>query len=66
MHAIEDSVPVKGYFVWSFMDNFEWGLGFSRRFGLVHVDYETKKRTVKDSGYWYRDVIEANELTLTP
>lgn len=66
LHAIEDSVPVKGYFVWSFMDNFEWGLGFSRRFGLVHVDYETKKRTVKDSGYWYRDVIEANELTLTP
>lgn len=62
LRAIEDAVPVKGYFVWSFMDNFEWGLGFSRRFGLVHVDYETKKRTVKDSGYWYRDVIEANEI----
>lgn len=60
--AIADSVPVKGYFLWSFMDNFEWAHGYTKRFGMVHVDYETKKRTVKKSGYWYRDVIGANGL----
>jgi beta-glucosidase len=42
---------------WSMMDNFEWAVGFAKRFGIVHVDYETQKRTIKDSGYWYRDTI---------
>lgn len=58
--AVEDGVLVKGYFLWSFMDNFEWAHGYTKRFGIVHVDYETKKRTIKRSGYWYRDVIAGN------
>jgi beta-glucosidase len=55
--AIRAGVPVRGYFVWSLMDNFEWSMGYSKRFGLVHIDYGTQRRTVKDSGWWYRDVI---------
>jgi beta-glucosidase len=58
--AIAAGVPLRGYFVWSLMDNFEWALGYSKRFGLLHVDYETQKRTLKDSALWYRRVIEAN------
>lgn len=58
--AIQDGVPVKGYFHWSFMDNFEWALGFGQRFGLVYVDFETQKRTVKDSGRWFAEVIKDN------
>ncbi|MDO9130346.1 MAG: GH1 family beta-glucosidase [Anaerolineales bacterium] len=58
--AMDDGVPVKGYFVWSLMDNFEWALGYGPRFGLVYVDYKTLKRTVKDSGRWYARVIGAN------
>ncbi|MFN2221522.1 MAG: glycoside hydrolase family 1 protein, partial [Candidatus Promineifilaceae bacterium] len=61
--AIQNGVPVAGYLQWSLLDNFEWERGYSQRFGIVHVDYETQKRTVKDSGYWYRDVIAANGLT---
>ncbi|MCW2596801.1 MAG: beta-galactosidase [Jatrophihabitans sp.] len=57
--AIVQGVDVRGYYVWSFMDNFEWAWGFSKRFGLVHVDYSTGKRTLKDSATWYRDVIAA-------
>ena len=49
--------PVKGYFVWSFLDNFEWAHGYSKRFGLVYVDYPTLERVPKDSFYWYRDLI---------
>ncbi len=48
---------VRGYFVWSLMDNFEWAEGTRPRFGIIHVDYSTLKRTIKDSGYWYRDLI---------
>ncbi len=55
-----EGVDIRGYFHWSFMDNFEWSLGYSKRFGLVHVDYETGKRTVKKSGEWYKKVIESN------
>ena len=51
-----------GYFVWSFLDNYEWTSGYDKRFGLVHVDFENQKRTPKDSFYWYRDVIERNGL----
>ena len=58
--AIADGVPLCGYFVWSLMDNFEWAEGFSKRFGIVGVDFDTQRRTVKDSGRFYRDVIERN------
>jgi beta-glucosidase len=60
--AIEAGAPVVGYYVWSLMDNFEWAWGFSKRFGIVHVDYETQVRTLKDSARFYADVIERNAL----
>ena len=53
LDAIEAGVPVRGYFVWTLMDNFEWALGYSKRFGLVHVDYETLERRPKDSFQFY-------------
>lgn len=58
--AAADGVPAKGYFCWSLMDNFEWAEGFNERFGLIYVDYETQKRTIKDSGYWFKSVIDSN------
>ncbi len=60
--AARDGVDVRGYFHWSLMDNFEWAQGYHHRFGLVHVDYGTQARTVKDSGKWYRGVMEGNEV----
>ena len=57
--AIEDGVPLVGYFAWSLLDNFEWALGYGTRFGIVHVDFETQRRTVKASGAWYRDLVAA-------
>ena len=60
--AIEKGVPVLGYMHWSLMDNFEWKLGYAQRFGLVHVDYETLQRTVKDSGRYYASIARANAL----
>jgi beta-glucosidase len=56
--AMDAGVPVKGYFHWSLMDNFEWALGYAPRFGLVYVDYATLKRTIKDSGHWFARVIQ--------
>lgn len=60
--AIQSGVDVKGYFCWSFLDNFEWAFGYSKRFGIIHVDYETMKRTPKASAKWYRRVIKNNAL----
>jgi beta-glucosidase len=60
--AQQDGVDVRGYFVWSLLDNFEWGHGYSKRFGLVHVDYATLQRTIKDSGAWYAEVIRRNAV----
>ncbi|NTU75716.1 MAG: family 1 glycosylhydrolase, partial [Anaerolineaceae bacterium] len=57
-HAIRAGVNLKGYFIWSLIDNFEWSLGYSARFGLVHVNHATQERTIKDSGYWVRDMIQ--------
>lgn len=62
--AIESGVPVTGYYAWSFLDNFEWSLGYSQRFGLVYVDYKTQKRYPKDSAYWFGEVIRKNGLKL--
>lgn len=53
-------IDLRGYFHWSFMDNFEWAKGYSERFGLVYVDYQTQERILKDSAYWYRDMILEN------
>ncbi|MGH2490203.1 MAG: family 1 glycosylhydrolase, partial [Candidatus Limnocylindria bacterium] len=52
-------VPLEGYFVWSLMDNFEWNNGYSKRFGIVYVDYETQRRTDKESARWYREFLAA-------
>ncbi|HVJ14086.1 MAG TPA: GH1 family beta-glucosidase [Polyangiaceae bacterium] len=62
--AVHDSVPVLGYFHWSVMDNFEWAEGYKERFGLIHVDYQTQQRTLKDSAYFYKDVIASNGAAL--
>ena len=56
--AVEAGVDVRGYFLWSLMDNFEWGYGYSKQFGIVHVDRSTQVRTWKDSAFWYRDVAQ--------
>ncbi len=58
--AMDQGAKVKGYFVWSFLDNFEWAEGFSKRFGLVYTDYPTQRRVPKHSALWYRQVIEAS------
>ncbi|MEV0202512.1 GH1 family beta-glucosidase [Nonomuraea sp. NPDC050691] len=58
--AIEAGVPLQGYFAWSLMDNFEWAWGYGKRFGLVHVDFETQERVLKDSARWYSQIIRQN------
>ena len=55
--AIDAGVPLRGYFVWSLLDNFEWSYGYAKRFGLIHVDYETQRRTPKQSARWYQRLI---------
>ncbi len=60
--ARQDGVPVQGYFVWSLLDNFEWAHGYSKRFGIVYVDFDTQERTVKDSGLWYGELARSGVL----
>ena len=62
LDAIDAGVPLKGYFAWSLLDNFEWAYGYRMRFGLVHVDFATLKRTVKDSARWLSQVLKTNWL----
>jgi beta-glucosidase len=66
LRAVRDAISaggdVRGYFVWSLMDNFEWAFGYSKRFGVIWVDYATGKRVPKHSFAWYRDVVAANGL----
>ena len=57
--AMDQGVNVSGYFLWSLLDNFEWNSGYAKRFGIVHVDYATQERTLKDSAIWYRDFVTA-------
>ena len=64
--AIQRGVDVRGYYTWSLMDNFEWAEGLAQRFGLVHVDYETLRRTPKKSFRWYSDVIAAQPAQPAP
>ena len=58
--AVNEGIDVLGYQHWSLMDNFEWAEGYGPRFGLIHIDYKTQKRTLKDSAYFYKKVIETN------
>jgi beta-glucosidase len=64
--AVAEGIPVRGYFAWSLMDNFEWSQGFKPRYGLIYVDYQTQTRTLKDSARWYREVIRSNGAALGP
>ena len=60
--ARQAGADIRGYFVWSLLDNFEWAFGFSRLFGLIHVDYDTLTRTVKSSGHWLAEAITRNAI----
>jgi beta-glucosidase len=60
--CLADGIKLRGYVVWSLLDNFEWEAGWGQRFGLIYVDYASLKRTIKDSGYWYRDLIAGKEI----
>ena len=62
--AAADGVDIRGYFQWCFTDNFEWSKGYTERFGIVHCNFETQERIVKDSAYWYQDVIKSNGAQL--
>lgn len=63
--AADEGADIRGYFEWTFLDNFEWTEGYNKRFGLVYVDYETQKRTVKDSAFWYQKIMESNGRKLS-
>ena len=62
--AMAQGVNVQGYFLWSLLDNFEWNSGYAKRFGIVHVDYDTQQRTPKASALWYRDFVAAQRNRL--
>jgi len=64
LDAIDDGVDLRGYFAWSLLDNFEWSKGYEQRFGLVHVDYATQERRLKDSGRAYAEIIRRGGLDL--
>ena len=57
LKAIKQGVPVAGYYVWSLLDNYEWALGYDKRFGLIHVDFETQKRTPKKSYFAFKETL---------
>ena len=63
--AMDDGVDVRGYFAWSLLDNFEWSYGYTKRFGIIRVDFDSQERIVKDSGEWYSRVILNNEVATT-
>lgn len=65
LKSVAETYPVTGYFYWTFMDNFEWTAGYSKRFGLVYVDYATQERTPKKSAYWYKKVMQTNAEDLS-
>jgi beta-glucosidase len=58
LYTVKSALPVRGYFAWSLLDNFEWAEGYLKRFGLTHVDFQTQKRRLKASGEWYRDFLQ--------
>jgi beta-glucosidase len=60
--AISDGADLRGYYVWSLLDNFEWAWGYDKRFGVIRVDFATQQRTIKDSGHFYREVVRANAV----
>ena len=60
--AMDKGADVRGYFAWSLLDNFEWGSGYRNRFGLVHVDFKTQKRTPKSSANWYAELIRSGKI----
>ncbi|MCY7324081.1 MAG: family 1 glycosylhydrolase, partial [Phormidesmis sp. CAN_BIN36] len=60
--AVDEGYPIRGYFVWSLMDNFEWSWGYDRRFGIIYIDYRTQKRIPKASYYWYAECIRQNRV----
>ena len=62
VRAVEGGADVRGYFVWSLLDNFEWAHGYAKRFGIIHVDYATQRRTWKDSAYWFRAAATSNRI----
>jgi beta-glucosidase len=62
LDAIDEGVDIRGYYQWSLLDNFEWALGYDKRFGIIHVDFDTLARTPRDSALWYRDVIREHAL----
>ncbi len=66
LKAIASGVPVRGYFVWSLLDNFEWTFGYSKRFGLIYVDYQSQQRILKSSAKWYQKVIRENSVISPP
>ena len=63
-NAAEKGVDIRGYFQWCLTDNFEWAKGYTDRFGIVYCDFNTQERIIKDSGYWYRDIIQSNGAQL--